>query len=261
MVKRPHLKLVPGNGLRPRLRAPSRRSAGLATLALALVGLLYLGARETSLFALRELEVSGAPPGVARTVETAAGQFAGESLVALDRDDLRRSLEALPTVRAVELDRAFPHTLRVAVEPELPLAVLRQGQAAWLLSERGRVMRKVEPGAAKRPQVRFQGEDRIAAGDLVETDEVALALAVLRRVPDNFPVRIQEVAVSGSAITLVLADGGELRLGERTDLPLKLEVAGRVLRLLTLAERQDLAYVDVTLPERPVGRFNTQPSS
>lgn len=234
----------------------------MAALALAAAGLLYVGARETSIFALRELEVSGAPPGIARAVEAAAGELAGESLVALDRGDLRRSLEALPTVRAVELDRAFPHTLRVAVEPERPLAVLRQGKTAWLLSERGRVMRKVEPGAAaKRPQVRFQGEGRIAAGDLVETPEVTLGLAVLRRVSDDFPVRIREAIVAGAAVTLVLEDGGELRLGERTDLPLKLEVAGRVLRLLAPAERADLAYLDVTLPERPVGRFNTQVSS
>jgi cell division protein FtsQ len=231
-------------------------------LALGLAGLVYLAARETSLFALRELEVTGAPPRVTRAVEAAAAERAGESLVALDRGELRRALEALPTVRAVELDRAFPHTLRISVAPEQPLAVLRRGKEEWLLSERGRVMRPVERGAAaRRPRVRFEAEGRIAAGDLVEARDVTAALAVLRRLPADFPVRVDEARASGSTVALVLAGGGELRLGERSDIPLKLEVAARVLRTLASAELADLAYVDVDLPERPLVAFKSQVST
>ena len=90
------------------------------------MGLLYLGARETPVFALEELEVSGVSSSVRQSVEAAAKPYVGESLVALEQDELRRQLESLPMVRSVRMDRAFPHTLRVAVVPERPLAVVRR---------------------------------------------------------------------------------------------------------------------------------------
>ena len=49
--------------------------------------------------------------------------------------------EALPTVAGVTFDRAFPHTLRIIVVPERPVAIVRQGADSWL----------VRPAAASSP--------------------------------------------------------------------------------------------------------------
>jgi hypothetical protein len=62
-------------------------------------------------------------------------------------------------------------------------------------------------------------------------------------------------------VTLVLASGAELRLGERTSLPLKLAVAARVLGTMTAEERGELGYLDVTVPALPVGGDKSQLSS
>lgn len=262
VVRRPQLALVPANGLRPRLRVPSARTLGLAGAVLGVLGLLYLAARETPLFAVREVDVTGAPPAVRKAVLEAAAPVLGESLVALDRDELRRSLEALPTVRSLRIDRAFPHTLRIAVAPERPLAVLRRGRSGWLVSERGRVMQELETHmAAARPRVWIGQGTPVETGELVDHAGVRAALRVLRRVPDDFPVRIQAVRAADGAVTLVLVGGAELRLGTRDGLALKLHVAGRVLRTLTVQERGELAYLDVTVPERPVGADKSQVST
>lgn len=262
MVRRPHLALVPANGLRPRLRAPSARSFGIAGALLGVLGLLYLAARETPLFAVRELDVTGAPPAVQEAVREAAKPFFGESLVALDQDELRRTLEALPTVRSLQVDRAFPHTLRITVAPERPLAVLRRGKDAWVVSDRGRVMQDVAAGVpTSRPRIWTGKGTQIERGELVETASVRLALVVLRRVPADFPVGIRAARTEGEAVTLVLASGTDLRLGDREALGLKLDVAGRVLRTLDPAERRELAYLDVTVPERPVGAAKSQVST
>ncbi|MGH3036218.1 MAG: cell division protein FtsQ/DivIB [Gaiellaceae bacterium] len=253
---------MPGNGLRPRLRAPSARTLVVAGAVLGMLGLFYLAARETSLFAVREVDVTGAPPAVRKAVLETAAPFVGESLVALDRDELRRSLEALPTVRSLRIDRAFPHTLRIAVAPERPLAVLRRGRNGWVVSERGRVMQELEsPASAARPRVWIGRGARVETGELVDHAGVRAALRVLRRVPDDFPVRIRAVRTAEAAVTLVLVGGTELRLGTRDALALKLHVAGRVLRTLTPQERRDLAYLDVTVPERPVGADKSQVST
>ncbi|MGH3019237.1 MAG: cell division protein FtsQ/DivIB [Gaiellaceae bacterium] len=253
---------MPANGLRPRLRAPSARTLGIAGAVLGVLGLLYLAARETPLFAVREVDVTGAPPAVRKAVLETAAPFLGESLVALDRDELRRSLEALPTVRSLRIDRAFPHTLRIAVIPERPLAVLRRGRSGWLVSERGRVMQELQvPRAAARPRVWIGQGTHVESGELVDNQGVRVALRVLRRVPDGFPMRIRAVRAAEGAVTLVLVGDAELRVGTRDALALKLHVAGRVLRTLTPQERRELAYLDVTVPERPVGGTKSQVST
>ena len=227
----------------------------------ALAGLAYLAARETPLFALRDVEVSGAPRGLEKEVRRAAAPFVGESLVVLDRDALRRSLEALPAVRSLRIDRAFPHSLRIAVVPERPLAVLRRDGQAWLVSERGRVLRSVDARApASRPRVRADEGVAVEVGESVTAGPVLAALATLRRVPADFPVAIRSARAEDDSVVLVLAGETELRLGERTQVALKLEVAARVLGTLPPGERSDLAYLDVTVPERPVAADKSQVS-
>ena len=62
------------------------------------------------------------------------------------------------------------------------------------------------------------------------------------------PAVVNSVAVARDELTLALRSGIELRLGDTTDLAVKLEVARRVLPQLG-----DLrGYLDVSVPERPV---------
>lgn len=253
---------MPANGLRVRLRAPSARTLAVLGAVAAAVGLAYLAARETPLFAVRDVRITGGPPDVRQAVRDAAEPFLGESLVALDGDELRRVLEALPTVHSLEVDRAFPHTLRIAVVPERPLAVLRHGGERWLLSEDGRVMGRAE-GEEDDGRARIGGAETAvpAVGGVVESSGVRAALETLRLVPEDFPVPVKVVRTDEDAITLVLAGETELRLGERRRIRLKLEVAARVLHALEPAERLALAYLDVTVPERPVGASKSQLST
>jgi hypothetical protein len=59
-------------------------------------------------------------------------------------------------------------------------------------------------------------------------------------------------------LTLVVGEGTELRLGEPSELRLKLVIAERVLRAVEPQERAQLMYVDLSLPERPVAGTNSQ---
>lgn len=261
MVKRPHLALVPAYGIGPLARRPSRRMVTVVALAVGVVALLYLAARETSLFAVREVEISGAPPWVRAEVEKAAKAYVGSSLVALDGDELRRTLEAVPSVSSLRFDRAFPHTLRLRVTPERPVAVARAGSTSWLVSARGRVVGPLERGhAAELPRIRVPTDASLAPGDLVEDRQALLALRALVRVPARFPVEVKAARANEGALVLKVGGGTELRLGERRELRLKLAVAERVLRLLSAPERASLAYIDLTVPDRPVAAEKPQVS-
>jgi cell division protein FtsQ len=228
---------------------PSGRSLLTAFGLLAGVLLAFLAARETGIFAVRSVEVHGAPGYVTRQVERTLREARGESLVALDVDEARRAVEALPTVAEAELDRAYPHTLRVAIVPERPVALVRQGAEALLVSERGRVITRVDRAARPElPRIWVPRTARLAPGGTVSGDLSTAVAAVAPIAGTRFPARITSVTVQEEALTLRLRSGLELRLGEPTDAELKLAVAARILRLLQPGAR----YLDVSVPERPV---------
>jgi hypothetical protein len=67
------------------------------------------------------------------------------------------------------------------------------------------------------------------------------------------------VRVQQRDLTLLLASGLELRLGELQAVPLKLAVAARIVP--SLLTQGGFAYLDVSVPERPVAgtTLNSQP--
>jgi cell division protein FtsQ len=231
---------------------PSGRSllVGFALVAVAAGG--YLGARETSLFAVQRVEVSGSRPLVLRRVERALAPLEGKSLLSVDPGTIARRLEALPDVKLVSYDRAFPHTARIVVWSEHPVAVLRRGSGAWLVSERGRILRRLgDRPASKLPRIWVASSSVPAEGALL-SDEEALQPALLLGQALSLDRALfgelgQARDVEGDLV-LVLRSGAELRLGEASDLPLQLAVARRILLLVG----RDVQYVDVSVPERPV---------
>ena len=123
---------------------PSGRSLLLALAGVSIAVGLYGLARETSLFAVRSVEVEGASASVAADVRAALRSYEGRSLVAVDAGAVEQRADALPAVRSAVVDRAFPHTIRIRIAPEVPVAVLRRGSESWLVSARGRVIQPIE---------------------------------------------------------------------------------------------------------------------
>ena len=253
----PFPRTDPGDRLDLGRLVPSGRSL-LVAFAIVLGTLLaLLVARETSVFGVRTIAVEGAPTGVSRQVEHALRGTRGESLVGLDLDATRREVLALSTVAAVSFDRAYPHTLRVAVTPERPVAVVRQGTTSTLVSERGRVIARVARGA--RPELARVWAPKsvvLTTGELLAGDLETAIVAVSPLAGTSFPGRVTSVTVTEAALTLRLRSGLELRLGDTADVELKLSVAAKVIPLL----RPGSTYLDVSAPERPVaGLVMTDP--
>jgi len=236
---------------RPRLSyrfAPTRRSLAVGLALAALAALAYVLARETSAFAIRRIEVRGATPAVAAQVRRALAPFVGRSLVGLDGAALERRVEALPSVVSVDYDRAFPHTLRLDVVPERPVAVLRRGREAWLLSARARLIARLPRGAEPSlPRIWSGGPERLEAGGFLARGPDAVAARALAFAA-RFPARIAAAAFADGSLVFRLRSGVELRLGDPGDIRLKLAVARRALPDLPRGS----TYLDVSLPSRPV---------
>ena len=233
--------------------APSRRSlavgGALILLALGLYGL----ARGTSMFAVRQIAIRGAPPPLAVDLRSFLGSYDGHSLVSLNAADVEERLDDLPTVRRAVVDRAFPHTLRVQVTPEVPVAVLRRGADSWLVSARGRIIESVVRGAAVQlPRIWLPVDTDLEVGGFLSNHSGVVAAHSLAIVGDSFPGRIAYVRAVDGQLMVTLRGGLEIRLGAPVALALKMAIAQGLVPGFASPAQGGPNYLDVSVPERPV---------
>jgi cell division protein FtsQ len=239
---------------RPRGRAaparrwlPSGRSLAVGVALVALAGGAYLIARESSVFAVQRIDVRGAPGPLAARIRAALAPLEGTSLVSFSRSAADRRLAGIPEIAGVGYDRDFPHTLHVQVSVERPVALLRRATDAWLVSSTGRVLSALRPGSyPPLPRIWLAADTGVAVGSTVETGRAVLVAETLRTErPRMHVLAVRDEGEEG--IVLTVAAGREVRLGDTSNLALKLAVAAAV-----LARAPDTRYVDVSVPTRAV---------
>jgi len=234
---------------------PSGRSILVGLTLAALAGGAYAAARQSSMLAVSRIEVAGGTPELRAQVRHELAELRGTSLLALDGAALERRVDSIPAVVSARYDRAFPHTLRLTVVPEVPVAVLHRGAETWLLSARGRVVKRIQPRTRPfLPRVWVPRATTVAVGDFVDPEGAGLAARSVA-LALRFPARIATAAVVHGELVLRLRTGLELRLGRPADVRLKLAIARRALRSIPAG----MAYLDVSVPGRPVA--GSQPSS
>ena len=217
----------------------------------------YFAARETSTFAVRTISVFGGTPALDAQVRGALEPFLGTSLLALNGGALERRADALPAVVSTSYDRAFPHTLRVRIVPEVPVAVLHRGKETWLVSGRGRTIAQIKADTRlDLPRIWVPTAAQVAAGAFLAPDQGGTAARALA-LAAGFPARVTTVTFAHDELTMNLGLGVELRLGEPVDVRLKLAIARRALPLLPPGS----TYLDVAVPQRPVAGSNSQVST
>jgi cell division septal protein FtsQ len=237
----------------PRL-LPSSRSITIGLLLLVGGVGVYAAARETSIFAIRDIRVEGSRSSatVAR-VEAALAPLRGSSLVGFDAYAAQRRLSTISDVSGASFDRAFPHTLRVHVRLERVVAVARQGGDAWLVSSSGRIVRRLERPYPPLPRIWLPQSVEVSTNATLGGDAATAVQAVAPLRSVDFPAAVRSVLAADGEITLVLDSGTEVRLGGTGDLRLKLAIAEEIIPLIGSAK-----YIDVSVPERPVSSPDSQ---
>jgi cell division protein FtsQ len=236
---------------------PSRttfRPALVVLAALVMVGAgvgAYVGARQTGVFALDRIDVAGAPKATAGRIRAALRPYVGKSLIRFDRRDAERRLARVPEVAEARFDRDFPHTLKVRVRLERPVAVLRRGSDAWLVSSTARVLARLRRPYPPLPRIWLPASADVSVNATIDGAGAMGVAAVAPLRPLRVAPHVRQVLTGDGELTLVLASGTKLRLGDTGDLRLKLAIARQLLPLTHGA-----AYVDVSVPERPVAGYN-----
>jgi cell division protein FtsQ len=227
---------------------PTRRSLAVGLGIVVFASFAYLIARETPLFAIDRIEVTGGSPRVAGQVRQALSSLVGKPLVGLDGSEVLRRVDALPTVVSAAYDRAFPHTLRVTVVPERPAAVVRSGSSSWLVSSRGRVMENLSVRAEPSlPRVWLPAHASLPVGSVLDRAQARVAVRAVG-LAGGFARRVATATYARATLVFHLRSGIELVLGTSNDVRLKVAVAERALPSLPSGS----TYLDLSIPGRAV---------
>ena len=237
------------------------RLVAVALIACAVALLAYGLVDWTGTFKIVHIEVTGASGQIARDVELALAPLAGESLTSLGTAEVQALAKQVPYVLAAKVERDFPNALKVRLVLHEPVAVVRSGAGAWIVSGRGQVLEAVKPTDSPRlPRVWIPAGIEAEPGTALQSATALAAARALARLPQPFPLPVVSARGSIDDLTLIVgkAHGVEVRLGEAESLKLKLEVAARVLASVRRSGSQPVAYVDVSVPERPVASWHEQ---
>lgn len=225
-----------------------RRLRRLVDVGLVLVVLLaFFAALWTPLLDVDEVSISGADRSGPTVVADRSGIRRGDRLVSVDLGAAGEAIAALPWVRQVRLHRGIGGAVTIDVVERTPVATVSQGSESSLVDAEGRVLGPASAVPAGTVTIVLDGVRSVppAGGYLPEDTAGALALAALAE--GTVPGRL--TSVRPEELTAQLADGGEVRFGDAT------ELAAKVRSLRTVLDQVDLAclaLIDLRLPDHPV---------
>ncbi len=214
-------------------------------LLLALLGGVWVWLRDSSLVAVRSVQVAGAsgPDGAAirEALVTAA-----RNMTTLDvkMSELRTAVAPYPVVKSLSVRTQFPHGMRIRVVEQVPVAVVDAGGRQTAVSGDGTLLHDVAP-VSSLPTISLTippGGTRLTGYALTEARLLAAA-------PWQLLPKVGSVS-DGAAHGLVaqLRQGPSIYFGDATQLGAKWTAAAEVLAASGSAGAE---YVDVTVPDRP----------
>jgi len=111
------------------------------------------------------------------------------------------------------------------------------------------VIREIAPGSLGRfPRLWLPKGAGVRVGGSLPASFAPATRALAAAQEARIPRRVKGVRSNAGELTIVLRHGPEIRLGDPTDVRLKLAVAAQVFPFLP----GNAAYLDVSVPERPV---------
>ena len=196
-------------------------------LVAALLGGGWLWLRDSSLVAVRHVEItgiSGPDSGRIRAALTAAAHTM--TTLDLQRSRLQTAVAPYPAVKSIRVATDFPHGLRIHVVEELPSAILTAGGRRILVSTDGTVLR----GATAKRALPVLPARALPVGTRVTDRDNRQELAVLAAAPPALAARAAGVLdTAAHGIVVKLRTGPSLYFGTVSSLHAKWIAATAVL--------------------------------
>jgi cell division protein FtsQ len=244
----PRLRALLATGRRgaPALRRPSPRVLATAAAALVLLVAGWFWLRDSSLVAVRTVEVSGVSGTQGLAVRDALEQ-AARSMTTLHvrQDALNAAVAPFSIVKRLEVGTGFPHTMRIHVVTNVAVAAIVVDGRRIAVTADGTLLRDAA-AAASLPTVPL----RTPPGGARLSDRFGLtAVAALGAAPEALRTRVTGVRwTAAHGLTLQLAHGPVLWFGAGDRLGAKWAAAAAV---LADSQAAGASTIDVTDPQHP----------
>lgn len=192
----------------------------------------------TPLLGVRTVDVTGARQLTADQVRVAASVPDGEPMLRLDLRSIQAKVRLLPRVATVQVQRAWPSTVRIEITERNPIGYLAESDGIHLVDATG-----VDYATVTAPP---HGLPKIVLTMVAPSDQrTAAVVGVLRALPAQLRSLVVTVsAKTPGSVTLGLTHGRTIRWGSAADSARKAEV------LAPLMTRPGKVY-DVSSPELP----------
>lgn len=227
-------------------RRLGRRLAFLAIIAAALAAGYFLWLRDSSIVAVKEVEVSGAKSNterVRRALELAAAEM---TTLNVREGELRAAVAHVPTVKSLRTKTSFPNGLTIRVIEHVPVAMARGGGRTVPVAADGTVLVGLTVADTKGKRLPSVKVSRPTAARL---EGPALAQArVLGAAPAPLRSRLGRATMGRRGITVEARNGVKLLFGESSRAVAKWAAATRI---LADPESSSLSYIDLRVPGRP----------
>jgi cell division protein FtsQ len=230
-------------------RAAGRRRLRILLMVssvLSAVGLAYLIVM-SPILDVDHIAVEGVHHLNGTQVTAAAGVRRGDHLLLVDPGAVARRVEQIPWVRSAKVARDLPGTLRITVTEYTPAAFVRVPGAVMLVAANGHVIARANNPPAGTVEIR--GIRRAPAAG--ETLAPADAAGIVPHLPAAFARQVEAVDVSDSGVALEMLGGGEIRLGNASNLAAKAASAQAVIDHLAQTH-SSYSYIDVSTPNRAI---------
>jgi len=238
-----------------RRRAIGRRRFLLVALAVAAVAALIWGLValwRAPLFPVQQVIVTGNRHLTTDAIIGRAEIPSGTTLPRLPRARIEQRLSLDPWIAAVEVDRDYPSTVRIAVTERTPAALVDMGGTnLWVVSKDGYWLgpRAAEDTAAL-TAIRDVPSLVPTSGAAVSSPEVENAVAVLAGVDPALMSRVRAVsAPSVDKTALILDDDVQVFVGSSDEIGKKSQLALEILKT-----QKGLVYINVRVTSRPTWR-------
>ena len=232
----------------PPITPRTRRHLAIAAIAAVVLGALYhLWLRDSSLVAVSDVHVSGLStkdgPRIRATLAAAAEDMTTLHIRVDELEDIARQF---PVVNSIEVERDFPHGLRIAVTERRAVAQVSVEDVPVPVAADGTLLSGLQAPEGL-PLLRM--EKPVSDGRVAD-ERVLRALVVAGAAPPEFTQKIARVSEGPEyGVAIELRDGPEIYFGDADRADAKWTAATRV---LADPSARGATYVDVRLPERPV---------
>ena len=240
------------------LRAQGRRRLRVLAVVLGIVLLAAAawGVSRTPLLDVDRITITGTDAASRAEILESSNVSVGRPMLFLDVNEAQRSVASLPWVKSAQVWRDWPGTVRVAVEPRVPAAVVPATEGRTALIDASGYAIGWGPGPAAAADV-FDGSGAAAiphvsvpfSGQLGDIHTAADGpLAVVAAMPEDLRAWVSTVTLETDRdqMGLTLVGGATAVLGEPVLIDDKISALRAV---LATADLECVTTIDVTMPD------------